>query len=96
MVSITSPSCCGGQNGICQLKKGTNVTILLTYTTKKEFASMKHGLCATLSIMGATECMSMPNLESDFCKFTTCPIPGNIENTAKLVFPVPTGYPDVR
>jgi len=57
---------------------------------------LNHDLCATLSILGASECISMPNLETDFCKFTNCPIAENKENTAKLVVTVPTEYPDVR
>ena len=83
------PNCCGVP---CIMKRGTNTSITVEFTSDKNFTQMSQNMCAELS----GTCVNMPGLPTDFCKYTTCPIAAGKPSTAKIELPILSTYPKVR
>lgn len=85
--SLSLPGCCAPP---CILKRGTNVSVTIEFTTDKTFATMTQSLCGEF---GA--CVKLPSLPPDFCKYTTCPVEASKMYSAKVELPVLKTYPPV-
>ena len=86
--SITIPGCCASP---CVIKKGSNISVTLNFTTDKNYTTMTQKACGEF---GPT-CVTLPTLDTKLCDFLTCPVTTGKMNTAKVQLPVQKTYPSV-
>ena len=84
---MSIPDCCAIP---CNIKKGENATIIITFNSTKEFSTLSQNLCGEL---GA--CIPLPDENTDTCKDVTCPIEANKQYVQKFSTPISSNYPNV-
>ena len=84
---LVLPGCCSAP---CVLKRGTNASITLSFSTDKNYTAMNQSICGEF---GA--CIKLPSLPADFCKYATCPMTAGTAYKATVGLPVLTTYPKV-
>ena len=90
IVSLSIPGCCSPP---CVLKRGTNATVTVVFTTDKSYKSMSQKLCGELNGL----CIGINALPLDFCQFVAgnCPIEAGKQYSAKIELPIAENYPPV-
>lgn len=87
--NISVPNCCSAP---CVLKRGTNVSVTIDFTTDKTYAEMTQQLCGRIG----GGCIVLQSLPKDFCKYTTCPVVTGTKYSAVVQLPILLEWPPVR
>ena len=88
ITNVSVADCCSAP---CILKRGTNGTVTIQFSTDQAYTTMTQKMCGELG----HSCFGLSSLPTDFCKFTTCPVEAGKSYTAKIEIPILKEYPPV-